>query len=276
MKKLFTSFSLLAVMLAFPATFANAQNAVTDPSFEAGIGAGTWTETSTNFGTPLCDAACGTCGGPCAANTGSIYAWFGGFGGGVEVGTLAQSVTIPSSASTTELKFAFFIPTASNADADLFAVLMGTDTVFTSSNADSSTYNAGYVNVTVNAEAYEGTTTMLTFYGETQGTAVTNFLLDDVFIGTQSVDLANSVAESMNIFPSPASEMLYVDMSLAGRQDVTVNLTDMTGRTVYSQGMNQVQIGKLAIDVREYPAGTYFLQVLKADGKSLTSKVTIQ
>ena len=33
---------------------------VTDGSFEAGIGSGAWTESSTTFGTPLCDlAGCG-------------------------------------------------------------------------------------------------------------------------------------------------------------------------------------------------------------------------
>jgi Secretion system C-terminal sorting domain len=275
MKKLFTPFLLLAAVIAFTANFASAQNAVNDGGFEGGIGAGTWTETSTNFGTPLCDAACGTCGGPCAANSGSIYAWFGGFGGGVEVGTLTQSVVVPTSASATELRFFFFYPTASPADADVFYAIVNTDTVFTATPADSTTYGAGYLEVTVNAEAYEGTTVNLQFYGETQGTSVSNFLLDDISLGTQSVDIEAAFYEHVGVFPTPATDELNIDLTLASKQDVTLSLTDMTGKVVFTQELGNIQNGKLAVDVREFAAGTYFLQVLKKDG-ALNTKVTIQ
>ena len=44
---------------------------IVDGSFEAGIPNPNWTETSTNFGTPLCDASCGTGSGTAGPRTGT-------------------------------------------------------------------------------------------------------------------------------------------------------------------------------------------------------------
>ena len=69
-----------------------------DGTFEAGNPWPAWTvQTSTNFGTPLCDTAlCG--GGPPFA--GANWAWFGG-AAAVETATLGQTVTFPLSSSLT-------------------------------------------------------------------------------------------------------------------------------------------------------------------------------
>ncbi len=75
-------------------------NAVTDGSFEGGAGGGSWTEASTNFGTPLCDiSSCGDGGGSVGPQDGSWWAWFGGIGA-YEEGSVTQSVTIPSGANS--------------------------------------------------------------------------------------------------------------------------------------------------------------------------------
>jgi parallel beta-helix repeat protein len=68
-------------------------NLIVDSSFEAGTPWPAWTvQTSTNFGTPLCDtAACGT-GGPATPYAGTHWAWFGGAPG--ETATLGQTVSI--------------------------------------------------------------------------------------------------------------------------------------------------------------------------------------
>ncbi|MCB0785431.1 MAG: hypothetical protein KDB87_08920, partial [Flavobacteriales bacterium] len=71
-------FTLVAAATLFAFT-SSAQ--INDGGFEGGAGGGAWTEASTNFGTPLCDAGCGTCGGPCVSRTGTWYVWFGGAGG---------------------------------------------------------------------------------------------------------------------------------------------------------------------------------------------------
>src|ERR1043166_3833230 len=76
---------------------------INDGSFEnGGIPSSTWDpETSTNFGTPLCDfASCGNGGGASPPRTGLIWAWFGGIAA-PETATLGQSVTIPAGGPAT-------------------------------------------------------------------------------------------------------------------------------------------------------------------------------
>jgi Carboxypeptidase regulatory-like domain len=72
---------------------------IADGGFEnGGIPSSIWNspQTSTNFGTPLCDAgSCGTGGGTAPPRTGLIWVWFGGIPA-AETATLGQNVTIPS------------------------------------------------------------------------------------------------------------------------------------------------------------------------------------
>ena len=84
---------------------------VTDGTFEAGNPWPAWTvQTSTNFGTPLCNTStCTTSGGITGPFAGSNWAWFGGIPAG-ETATLGQSVILPLASSLT-LRFQMKIPT---------------------------------------------------------------------------------------------------------------------------------------------------------------------
>ncbi|MFQ5577576.1 MAG: hypothetical protein ACE5G8_11395, partial [Anaerolineae bacterium] len=67
-------------------------NPVVDGGFEAGPNGGTWNEFSTNFGTPICDVfTCGF-GNGTGPRSGLYWAWFGGFGGGLEDGSVDQDI----------------------------------------------------------------------------------------------------------------------------------------------------------------------------------------
>ena len=75
---------------------------ISDGGFEnGGIPSTIWNnpQTSTNFGTPLCDfASCGNGGGASPPRTGLVWSWFGGIAA-PETATLGQDVTIPSGGS---------------------------------------------------------------------------------------------------------------------------------------------------------------------------------
>ena len=82
---------------------AGGSDVIVDGGFEnGGIPDTNWpVETSTNFGTPLCDfASCGNGGGASPPRTGLIWAWFGGIAA-PETATLGQTVTIPSGGPAT-------------------------------------------------------------------------------------------------------------------------------------------------------------------------------
>ena len=76
-------------------------NILPDGSFAGGTPNAIWSETYTNFGSPLCTAACG--GG--AATHGIWFAWFGGIST-FEAGSVQQVVTIPAGSTLLEFDLA--------------------------------------------------------------------------------------------------------------------------------------------------------------------------
>ncbi len=151
---------------------------VGDGSFEAGTPNPEWEEFSANFGTPLCDAVCGT-GGGTGPRTGLWWAWFGGTTA-AETGILTQTVTIPSGSA--ELSFWLEIPATATGTNGFLSVRMDGMEVF---RAEETTTGYGtYAEVTVDASAYaDGGAHELVFFSSTDaGAAVTNFFVDDVAI----------------------------------------------------------------------------------------------
>jgi subtilisin-like proprotein convertase family protein len=151
---------------------------VGDGSFEAGTPNPEWEEFSSNFGTPLCDAVCGT-GGGTGPRTGLWWAWFGGTTA-AETGILTQTVTIPSGSA--ELSFWLEIPATATGTNGFLSVRMDGTEVF---RAEETTPGYGtYAEVTVDASAYaDGGSHELVFFSSTDaGSAVTNFFVDDVAI----------------------------------------------------------------------------------------------
>src|SRR5262245_36568433 len=161
-------------------------NFVADGSFEAGIGAGTWTESSTNFGTPLCDSLCGSNGGT-GPRTGSIFAWFGGVDA-FEEGSLEQSLTIPASAAS--LDFYLEIPAASGNGVDFLRVKIDGTTVFEAFENDVLYGGAGYELASVPLAGFaDGAVHTLRFESTITGTPrLTNFAVDDVSILAATFD----------------------------------------------------------------------------------------
>ena len=151
---------------------------VQDGGFEDGTPSVFWNEFSSNFGTPLCDAGCGT-GGGTGPHTGSWWSWFGGIATAVEEGYVDQDVTIP--AGTATLRFWLEIPVA---DATGFMdVQMDGNTIMSFTEADAGTYGI-YAEVSVDVSAYaDGGIHNLKFHSITQpGAGPVNFMLDDVSI----------------------------------------------------------------------------------------------
>lgn len=79
--------SASTLLLLFAAPLVGAAPLVQDGGFEAGAVPTYWTSTSTNFGTPICDASCGGVG----PRTGTYWAWFGGAGTAAEAGSVEQT-----------------------------------------------------------------------------------------------------------------------------------------------------------------------------------------
>ncbi|MGC2063588.1 MAG: S8 family serine peptidase [Thermodesulfovibrionales bacterium] len=172
-----------------------------DGSFELGtLISSPWSQTSTNYGTPLCDPACSQ--GVTWARTGNWWSWFGGFDSGIEAGSLTQTVNIPTGISP-RLEFYLWNSAASGNGADFVKVLVDGAEIFSVLEGDP-LFTGGYVLAGLDLSAYaDGGSHSLRFDSTTTGTSASwsNFFLDDVSISCVSGSIpavATGVASSVS------------------------------------------------------------------------------
>ena len=159
-------------------------NILADSGLEAGPYGGSWTETSTNFGTPVCDVASCGYGGGTGPFAGTYWAWFGGVDWFAlylpETVTLAQTVTIPVGTAT--LEFRFELPVC-DSNQDTFVIKIDNTTVFSKNGGDTLCGQIGYGTQTVNLNAYaNGGVHTLLFESVHQAYNLgpTNFMVDNI------------------------------------------------------------------------------------------------
>ncbi|REJ80648.1 MAG: hypothetical protein DWQ36_11305 [Acidobacteria bacterium] len=167
---------------------------IEDGSFEAGSPSPSWTEASTNFGSPLCtEAGCGNGGGTAGPRTGLWWAWFGGTSS-PEVGSVSQAVQI-SDNSTAQLDFYFWLGTCGT-DGDSLAVEVDGNEVW-SDACETDRGIVTYVPASVDISAYaDGGVHTIEFVSVNAGGGVTNYSVDDITL---------TVAPQVNILEIPTA-----------------------------------------------------------------------
>jgi hypothetical protein len=180
---MFIKMCAVASLLFSPAEIHAACELLADGSFEGGTPNAFWTETSTNFGTPLCDT--GSCGGSINdSRTGNWWAWFGGISGVDETGSLTQSVLIPAD-PLLRLHFYLWNPVTSDtgAGADFLKVTIDGAQLFNMLAGDP-LYSGGYTLVDLDLAPYaDGGCHTLSLQSTTfNSTSFTNIFVDDVDI----------------------------------------------------------------------------------------------
>lgn len=158
---------------------ADLTNLVQDPGFEAGAGGGFWDEFSFNFGTPICEEA--VCGIP-GQRTGAFWVWFGGISGVDEEAHVAQSFTIPTTA--TEARFWLKVPMCDFAQ-DYVELLVDDNRLWALFGDDPACGGANYEEITVDISAFaDGGMHEVKWHSETfiGNMGFTDFFIDDVAV----------------------------------------------------------------------------------------------
>jgi hypothetical protein len=160
-------------------------NLIQDPGFEASYGSSAyWSQSSWNFGTPLCIlSVCGNGGGTAKPRSGAVWAWFGG-APVTEAATVWQMVTLPQQCHLT-LQFYFWIGAAASGSGvdDYFEIVTAGATVF-SANATQIASYPKYKLVTVDLSPYaNGSSYGLNLNSYTTDQLVT-FNVDDLSLTT--------------------------------------------------------------------------------------------
>ena len=184
---------------------AGCANVINDGGFEmGGIPSSTWDpETSTNFGTPVCDVpSCTTGGGASPPRTGSIWAWFGGIPT-AETATLGQTVNIAAS-STATLNFWMRIGTVSSPFTDVLNVRV--DGTIVQSFPEPTTAEGAYTLRSINLDAFaNGANHQILFEYIGPSTATGSYVIDDVTLDV--CDLVTDTAPSVSS-TTPANNAL--------------------------------------------------------------------
>ena len=152
---------------------------VVDGGFEGGTPNAAWTKASTNFGTTLCDAgSCGV-GNGTGPHSGAFWSWFGGIGAS-EIGTISQSITIPTGSAS--LEFWTELPVC-DSGADFMEARIDGNMVYRVQGDDAACGVIGYAMQTVDISAFaDGGAHTIEFTSEifANNGAGSNFFLDDV------------------------------------------------------------------------------------------------
>jgi hypothetical protein len=234
-----------------------------NPGFESGSMVG-WTESSINFGTPLCDAACGTCGGPCVAQAGTWYAWFGGAGTNLEVGSVSQVVTIPNG-NDGEITFWVKVPTPGDGSADDAAIVaIDGNPLFTVNAGQSAQYTA-YTQITVDISNYTDGG-QHTFGVSAVQDGGSNILFDSfnlVVDGNSSVGFDQQIngERDLALYPNPADAQINLHFGQRLDGEATVRILDSNGRVVSEQLVGGIRGKLLSLETSWMPVGMYVVEV---------------
>lgn len=81
---------------------------------------------------------------------------------------------------------------------------------------------------------------------------------------------------SIGIYPNPAKDYAVVGIKLQNSSSVDINITDVTGKVVYTNNAAQVEAGsnEIRINTSDFATGTYVVTVSTKEGK-LTEKLVV-
>lgn len=91
-----------------------------------------------------------------------------------------------------------------------------------------------------------------------------------------AVENGSSNAQSLVVFPNPASNELYVKLYAPGEKNAMIDIKDILGRTIYQQAINLTQtIGNIYINTSDFATGTYIVNISAGSSVSENVKVII-
>jgi hypothetical protein len=143
-----------------------------------------WTVASTNFGTPWCDALCGTGAGTAGPHSGMSWLWFGGTPD-EEHGRASQSVVV-SSAGSPSLSFWLRSGMVPAGATDYFLVMVDGNEVFRINQLNAASYSS-YSQVSISLGTWADDASHLIEFEEWNAAGQTfNLSVDDVSVSDSS------------------------------------------------------------------------------------------
>jgi hypothetical protein len=83
----------------------------------------------------------------------------------------------------------------------------------------------------------------------------------------------NPVMNELVIFPNPAGEFLHIQCRANASLNLNIELTDLSGRTVFSSEAHFSAEKTVQIDIKDFSPGIYILRTLNSEGKAEYHKI---
>lgn len=100
----------------------------------------------------------------------------------------------------------------------------------------------------------------LEFYAPT---AFSEYFIDELEVKRVETTLPNPIRSSEFVLsPNPAQQKCLLQYDLPKMTDVTLSLTDINGRTVWSKVVENTRAGSETIDINHMTSGVYFVKIL--------------
>jgi hypothetical protein len=96
--------------------------------------------------------------------------------------------------------------------------------------------------------------------------------LDESFEYSIIKTVQHTASKNINVYPNPVQSFVYVSVPVSNTA-TTVRLLNTTGQVLQERTTNG---NTVSIPVQQYTAGTYFIQVVKADGFKQNSAILIK
>ncbi len=80
----------------------------------------------------------------------------------------------------------------------------------------------------------------------------------------------------VNVFPNPNTGTFTVNIQTEKATDITLNITNVLGQSVYSENLSNVSSLRKEVNLNAFEKGLYFINVEGEDGKSNSHKIVIK
>jgi hypothetical protein len=116
-----------------------------------------------------------------------------------------------------------------------------------------------------------------TYVANDSGTAYGN-CIEFIAGGAMGINSSDIGFEEINVYPNPASEMLFIDFTSDSPVNPELKIFDNTGRLVFNETFILNNSGKhhLDIDISQFSNGIYFLELSERKTKWKRVKIVIQ
>jgi len=199
-------------------------NYVMDGGFEGGTPNPYWEESSSNFGTPICNTSNCNVGEESGAHTGDWWVWFGGISSYDEIGSVAQEMFIARG----KAELSFWLKILSAQRPGYLTVSIDESPVFSTTEAEIATYRS-YQPVILDVSRFaDGDVHILRFDAATQAGGYTNFFVDDVALDVETTPLPSVITITFDVKVTGAvGEIIRNRASLDWQIDHTTDAHDV-------------------------------------------------